>query len=209
MSATPAFAEDPATAAYYEQRAAEYDEWYLGEGLFARRERPGWHEAVGSLVELVASLPAARTVDVACGTAFVSRHLRGDVVGFDRSPSMVEIARRRLRRGLVAVGDALSLGVASGSADRVFAGHFYGHLPADERARFLAEARRIAPELVVVDSARRPGIPDEGWQQRTLNDCSTHQVFKRYFDGPGLAAELGGEVLLAGPWFVAARATWR
>jgi hypothetical protein len=26
----PAFARDPATAAYYDQCAAEYDEWYLG-----------------------------------------------------------------------------------------------------------------------------------------------------------------------------------
>ena len=30
--------------AYYDARAAEYDDWYLGTGLFASRERPGWHE---------------------------------------------------------------------------------------------------------------------------------------------------------------------
>ena len=31
---------------YYDTRAPEYDEWYLGLGRFAARERPGWHEAV-------------------------------------------------------------------------------------------------------------------------------------------------------------------
>jgi len=50
MSATPAFATDPATAAYYDQRAAEYDEWYTGAGLFARRDRPGWHDEVAQVI---------------------------------------------------------------------------------------------------------------------------------------------------------------
>ena len=35
--------------AYYDTRAPEYDEWYLGTGRFAERERPGWDEEVGEL----------------------------------------------------------------------------------------------------------------------------------------------------------------
>jgi hypothetical protein len=27
---------------YYDRRAPEYDDWYLGRGLFAVRDRPGW-----------------------------------------------------------------------------------------------------------------------------------------------------------------------
>ena len=27
---------------YYERRAHEYDDWWLGTGLFADRDRPGW-----------------------------------------------------------------------------------------------------------------------------------------------------------------------
>ena len=39
-----------------------------------------------------------------------------------------------------------------------------------------------------------------------LNDGSEWTVYKRYFSGPGLVAELGGgEVLLDGAWFVAVR----
>jgi hypothetical protein len=57
---------------------------------------------------------------------------------------------------------------------------YYGHLLADERERLLAEARRVARELVVLDAALRPdGAPD------------------------GLLAELGGgRVLHSGDWFV-------
>ncbi len=72
----PAFARDPATAAYYERRADEYDDWYLGRGRFAARERRGWEVELDRVVDLVRSLPAARTLDVACGSGFLTRHLR-------------------------------------------------------------------------------------------------------------------------------------
>jgi SAM-dependent methyltransferase len=201
-----AFASDPATAAYYERRAAEYDDWYEGTGLFASRVRPGWHEEVDELVALIRRLPACRTLDVACGTGFLTRHLAGYVVGLDQSPAMVAIAQHRLRDGLALVGDSLALPFADGAFDRLFTGHFYGHLPPGERERFLAETARVARELVVVDTAWREGVPPEGYEERRLNDGSVHRVFKRYLVATELAAELAGEVLYAGRWFVAVRA---
>jgi ubiquinone/menaquinone biosynthesis C-methylase UbiE len=104
------------------------------------------------------------------------------------------------------VGDALALPFADGAFARVFTGHFYGHLAPEERAAFLREARRVAGELIVVDSALRDGVEPEEWQTRTLNDGSEHQVFKRFLTADGLAEEIGGQPLLSGRWFVAARA---
>ncbi len=207
-TAPHAFATDPATAAYYEQRAREYDDWYTGQGKFAERDRPGWEAGVEQVVHLVRGLPPARTLDVACGTGFLTRHLRGFVVGIDQSPSMAAIARSRLSEGAALVGNGLRLAVADQSFDRVFTGHFYGHLPPVERTAFLAEARRVAGELIVVDSARRPGVEPEQWQERVLNDDSRHRVYKRYLSGDQLADEIGGQPLLDGQWFVAARVSW-
>jgi ubiquinone/menaquinone biosynthesis C-methylase UbiE len=204
--AGPGFATDPAIVSYYERRAAEYDEWYDGRGLFASRDRPGWADAVGELVDMVRGIPPAATVDVACGTAFLTRHLRGTVIALDRSPAMALIARSRLGAGRVVVGDALGFPFGDRSVDRVFTAHFYGHLPAPERERFLRESRRVATELVVVDSARRASEDAEQLQVRTLNDGSTHRVFKRYLTAEQLAAEIGGEPVLSGAWFVGARA---
>lgn len=147
----------------------------------------------------------ARTLDVACGTGFLTQHLRGLTVGVDQSRSMVGIARSRLAGRRVLVGDALALPVAGAAFERVFTGHFYGHLSPEERVAFLAEARRVAGELVVVDSAWRPGVEPEQWQERVLNDGSRHRVYKRYLTAGQLAGELGGEVLFDGTWFVAAR----
>ena len=55
----------------------------------------------------------------------------------------------------------------------------------------------------------RPGGDDEAWarwEERPLKDGSTWPVFKRVFDPDALAAELGGDVLHAGRWFVVVRA---
>jgi SAM-dependent methyltransferase len=202
-----AFATDPATAAYYEQRALEYDEWYTGQGRFAERDRPGWQAGVEQVIDLVRRLPPGRTLDVACGTGFLTRHLRGFVVGIDQSRSMAAIARSRLCEGAL-VGDALRLAVGDRAVDRVFTGHFYGHLSPGERTAFLAEARRVADELIVVDSALRPGVEAEQWQERVLNDDSHHWVYKRYLCGDQLAEEIGGQTLLDGQWFVAAKVSW-
>lgn len=194
---------DEAMRAYYEQRAGEYDDWWLGRGIFAQRERRGWHEEVEAMLEALRALPPARTLDVACGTAFVTRRLRGEVVGLDQSETMVEIAAARLPEGRAVRGDAVPLPFGDGAFDRVFTGHFYGHLLEGERERFVAEARRVAPELVVLDSALRDDVEAEEWQERKLNDGSRHRVYKRFFTPDALLAELGGgRVLHAGRWFV-------
>jgi ubiquinone/menaquinone biosynthesis C-methylase UbiE len=126
------------------------------------------------------------------------------VAALDQSPRMVEVARARLPAARVVCGEAVPHPIADRAFDRVFTSHIYGPLQADERAAFLAEARRVAPELVVVDSARRPDKPAEDWQERVLEDGSRHGVYKRWFEADALADELGGgEILHAGDWFVA------
>jgi demethylmenaquinone methyltransferase/2-methoxy-6-polyprenyl-1,4-benzoquinol methylase len=120
---------------------------------------------------------------------------------------MLTEASRQAPRATLLRGDALSLPFPNATFDRVFTGHFYGHLRTDERARFLAEAARVATEIVVVDSSCANAEVDEEVQRRVLQDGSAWEVYKRYFSGAGLAAELGGgEVLLDGAWFVVVRA---
>jgi ubiquinone/menaquinone biosynthesis C-methylase UbiE len=189
--------------AYYDRRAPEYDDWYVGSGLFARLARPGWEEDLAALEATVAALPAARTLDVACGTGWLTRHLAGPVTGLDQSAAMLAIARERVPEAELVQGDGLALPFADGAFERIFTGHFYGHLQEAERSAFLAEARRVARELVVVDAAERPDEPPEAWQERKLRDGSRHRVYKRFFRPDDLVRELGGgRVLYDGPWFV-------
>jgi SAM-dependent methyltransferase len=103
-------------------------------------------------------------------------------------------------------GDALSLPFEDGAFDRVFTSYFYCHLEEDDRARFVAEARRVARELVVVASIRRGDDVAARWDDRVLSDGSRWTVFKRVFDATDLAQELGGEIVFAGSWFIVVRA---
>jgi demethylmenaquinone methyltransferase/2-methoxy-6-polyprenyl-1,4-benzoquinol methylase len=193
--------------AYYDTRAPEYDDWYLGQGLFADRDRPGWKAELTQVTETIASLSPGRTLDVACGTGFLTRHLRGVVVGLDQSPRMLDKATRQAPHATFTQGDALALPFPNDSFTRVFTGHFYGHLGDAERERFLAEAQRVAPELVIVDASRAHSAVDDDVQERVLNDGTRWEVYKRWFTGSGLATELGGgDVLHDGHWFVVVQA---
>jgi ubiquinone/menaquinone biosynthesis C-methylase UbiE len=192
---------------YYDARAPEYDDWYLGVGRFADRDRPGWNEELADLIATIEALPPKPTLDVACGTGFLTRHLSGEITVLDQSARMLAIAADRRPDASFVQGDGLDLPFEDGSFERLFTGHFYGHLEERERVRFLAEARRVARELVVVDASQAHSSVDEEIQERILNDGSCWTVYKRYFEPHGLAAELGGgEVLHAGRWFVMVRA---
>ena len=192
--------------AYYDRRASEYDDWWLGRGLYADRDRPGWEDELRLLEGVIRDLPAVRTLDVACGTGFLTRHLRGDVVGLDASERMLEVARRQAPQARFEHGDALSLPFDDDAFDRVFTSYFYCHLEDDERERFLAEARRVGSKLVVVASIRGDGDAFERWEDRRLKDGSQWSVYKRVFEGSDLADELGGAVVFKGSWFVVVQA---
>ena len=192
---------------YYDARAPEYDDVWLGRGQFAHRGESNWFEEVTLLLGAIASLPSATTLDVACGTGFLTRHLHGDVTGLDQSGQMLDEARRKAPRASFVQGDALDLPFPDGSFDRVFTSFFYGHLEGEQGERFIAECRRVARELVFVDASRERADVDAEHQQRVLDDGSTWSVFKRYFRAEELADELGGgDVLHAGRWFVMVRA---
>lgn len=188
--------------AYYEARAREYDDWWLGRGLYAESRPTDWDEERTRLEGWIADLPLARTLDVACGTGFMTRHLRGEVVGLDQSEAMLEVARAQAPNAEFLRGNALDLPFDDGAFDRVFTSYFYCHLEEPERRRFLAEARRVARDLVVVGTILSAGEKPNRWDERVLRDGTRWKVFKRVFVPEELAAELGGRVLHRSRLFV-------
>jgi ubiquinone/menaquinone biosynthesis C-methylase UbiE len=193
--------------AYYHARAREYDDWWLQRGLYEPRTDPAWQAERDQALAAVAALPPKRTLDVACGTGFVTRHIAGEVTGLDQSDEMIAVAQEQAPNATYVQGDGLDLPFQDGTFERVFTSHFYGHLEEGDREGFVAEARRLAPELVVFDAALHGGEPRFEWQERFLKDGTSWSVYKRFFTGEGLLAELGGgEVLFEGRWFVLVRA---
>src|SRR4051812_46509915 len=145
--------------AYYERRAREYDDWWLGSGLFAARDRPGWAEEVRELVAALGSLrrrdprrglrhrlPHPAPARIADGARTEPGHGRDHARAADRSGGRrgrrrpPPLRRRRLRARL---HQPLLRPPAAGGADGL-----RGRGPAGGRR---ARGRRLGP------APRRPG----------------------------------------------------
>ena len=190
---------------YYDRRAAEYDETTTA-GLDAETAA-AFAQEMAALGAVLAALPGGRVLDVACGTALFTQHLRGQVVALDQSGGMLKRARARVPTAWLVQAAVPALPFASSVFDRLVTCHLYGHLVEVERVAFVAEAWRVAPELVVIDTAASDLAAPDGWQERVLRNGCRYTIYKRHFTPAQLLAELGGdgEVLFAGRFFVAVR----
>ncbi|HSY23340.1 MAG TPA: class I SAM-dependent methyltransferase [Polyangiaceae bacterium] len=195
--------------AYYEARAAEYDDGIFGKTIASDGDRAQWLEEALRLAGVLASLPPARTLDVACGTGFLTKFLHGEVVGLDGSEAMLRLAAERVPNACFVRGDAFALPFADRAFERVVLGHFYGLVEDERRLSLLAEVRRVGYEVVVIDSVGEKGARETGWQDRSLKDGSRWRLYKRYFEARDLAEELGGDVLFEGRWVAVVRAPSR
>jgi SAM-dependent methyltransferase len=192
---------------YYNRRAPEYDGgidgayqyfWSLGvdvdlEALRAERR---------AVTRELARLPPCAFVDVGAGPGVFTAQIPGSGFAIDQSENALHRLRVEVGDVPAVRADATALPLCANAVTRLFAGHLYGHLEPPERATFLAEARRIADELLILDSGLPPGARPEEWQTRSLSDGSTHTVYKRHFDIDVLLAEVGGEPLFGGRYFV-------
>ncbi|HLJ67272.1 MAG TPA: class I SAM-dependent methyltransferase [Chloroflexota bacterium] len=185
-----------ATFEYYDRRAAEYDE-------------TSWEQSNGAdeSVRLVLStLPPASTLDIGCGTGYVSRWLPGSLTLMDASSSMLSIAKRRRPDATIVRASAPSLPFPDRTFGRAFAANLYGHLPLHQRVLLVGEMRRVAAELVVLEQVAGSGSFSEGPERRQLLDGSEFVIHKCYFTVERLLEELGGgEILMAGPEFAIIR----
>lgn len=187
---------------YYHLRACEYD-WGAWEPKTEEQA-----EEIASIVGVISALPAATTLDVACGTGFLSQHLPGEVTLLDASDDMLALAAPRMPTARLVRAEALPLPFAEASFQRVFSSHFYDHLEPVERKQFRTEASRVGGELILVQQTGT--THREGLERRALQDGSSHEIYKVYFTPDSLLDELGGgELLYRGPLLLAARRAWR
>src|SRR6266536_369264 len=119
---------------YYDRRAAEYDQT-ITDGMDAEATASIVHEAA-ALGRALAALPAGRVLDVGCGTALFTRHLRGEVVALDQSERMLRIAGTRIPAAHLVRAVAPSLPFVDAAFDRLFDGRFFVAVQARHRRRW-------------------------------------------------------------------------
>jgi hypothetical protein len=204
-------AETPEIWDYYDRRAAQgvrgvthAVEYWNGLGVVVSAADVE-AEAAELALHLEAMAPAT-FVEVGAGPGTFTSLLPGDGVALDQSAANLRVLLAGPAQVPAVRADARSLPIRDGGVERVYATHIYGLLPPESRLALVAEAKRVARELVIVDAGRPAGVPAEHWQDRTLPDGSAWRVFRRHFSGPDLAAEVDGDVVYAGRFYVVVQA---
>ncbi|MFF4391762.1 class I SAM-dependent methyltransferase [Streptomyces sp. NPDC001552] len=125
-----------------------------------------------------------------CGTGVWTQFLRSPVVALDQSAEMLELTHARAPWGKRVRALFPPLPFATGAFHRMVTANFYGLLRPAERAAFLAEARRTARELIVIDLRSDGDLHEEKIELRSVAD-TTYPIHRRRFNPaePALGAE--------------------
>ena len=106
-------------------------------------------------------------------------------------------------------GDALALPFPDDSFDRVFTGHFYGHLEVPERDSSSRGAAR-GSRARLVDASKDPAASTSTCRRASSATARPGRSTSATSPGRGSLTELGGgDVLFEGAWFVVVRAALR
>jgi ubiquinone/menaquinone biosynthesis C-methylase UbiE len=187
--------------AYYAARAPEYDRVY---------RKPERQADLRAIERWLPTVFAGRSLlEVACGTGYWTQFLAPvapRILAVDAAAETLAIARARVAAAHVqfVVGDAYRLPVAAGGFEAGFAGFWFSHVTRARVAEFLRgfhAALVPGAKVVLLDNLFIPGSSTplserdgEGdtYQQRPLQDGSTHRVLKNFPSEGELREAVGG-----------------
>jgi ubiquinone/menaquinone biosynthesis C-methylase UbiE len=149
--------------------AERYD--HQVEVLFGGAAAAMRRQALVPLKAALAGRPAAKLLDVGCGTGHFLREVKAnyprlDVTGLDLSAHYLAVARRELRswsRARLVVGGAETMPFADGQFDAITCMYLFHELPPSVRRSVVGEIRRVLRPggmLVFVDSLQPGDEPD-------------------------------------------------
>jgi len=185
--------------AYYDARAAEYEEAYtLGTGTTSIRDPEVFRTEAQLLAGVVSRIVQGEVMDLACGTAYWMPNYAASChrfTLFDQSAGMLAEARAKADRlGILArctflQGDFFEYEFEPGGYDSVVVGFFLSHLTeAQESTLFDALRKMLRPagRFLILDSAWSPARAEVNAkverQPRSVNDGTAFEIFKRYCD---------------------------
>ena len=176
-------------ADYYAKRAAEY------ERIYAKPERQA---DLAALRVRIGKMFAGKSVlELACGTGFwteVIAESATQVTALDLNDEVLEIARAKANAARVDYrrGSAYEIPDLGRKHDALFAGHWWSHVLLDRLDAFLAHATAaVAPGALIAffdnryvtgssTPISRTDAAGNSYQERKLDDGSTHEVLKNF-----------------------------
>ena len=182
---------------YYDERAAEYDEFYAGGGPASIQDPEAYRKEVRRIATLLPAHIAGNHVDLACGTGFWMPYYHAkclQITLVDQSEQMLrQCSLRAERLGIgdkirIIRGDIFNYPFPNSRYDSALIGFLISHLSdAEERRLFEILGRILRPnaKFVIIDSVwseeRAATRSRTGLQKRRLNDGRAFEIYKRYF----------------------------
>ena len=181
---------------YYNERAEEYDQIYLGKE-YATIDPDVYKRDVVKVSKMISRFGKGHLIDIACGTGFWLPNYAGNcdqITFLEQSERMLSICKERVEKlGLKNIsnfiqGDFLDVNLETSKYDCALVGFLLSHLTHEQEKTFwgrLKEILKTNSQLMFIDSAwnkkRKQYREKEGIQERVLNDGRTFKVYKRYF----------------------------
>lgn len=187
---------------YYNARAGEYEEIYtlgkLGKRPVSISDPAIYKAEAKALSKLINRFCHGKHIDIACGTGFWLPFYAQNctkITLLDQSQQMLSMCQRKIRS--LEIEDKCSLlcedvfqhRFEPMAFDSALAGFFLSHLTPKLEGRFFQILKTILTpggRFLIIDSIwsteRAKHQKKEGWQERTLNDGSRFDIYKRYFD---------------------------
>lgn len=182
---------------YYDARAEEYDEIYMGKGP-ALQDPTSYKKDVGRICRMISIFGRGHLIDIGCGTGFwLPYYARNcsQITLLDQSQRMLLECRRRIMSlGVEEIcrlvqEDFFKATIEDFLFDSAIVGFFVSHLSSELEQLFFRKLKKILKpngSLMLIDSAwskkRGQFRKKEGVQERALNDGRTFTIYKRYFD---------------------------
>ena len=184
--------------AYYNERAAEFDEIYtLGKPPGTVTDPELYKEEARSLGNLVREHCRGSILDIPSGTGYwLQFYAAGcsSITLVDQSENMLAEGREKAREhGVEPItrfmeSDALEVSFEDRTFDSILVGFFLSHVTDGQMDLFLQSLRNaLKPggRVLILDTGwtrYRGSRPKEGTTVRTLNDGRQFEIYKRYFD---------------------------
>ena len=176
-------------AAYYAQRAAEY------ERIYAKPERQADLAALRARIGKI--FKGKQVLELACGTGYwtdVIASKAAQVTALDLNEEVLQIARTKPNAAKVRFqrGSAYEIPDHGRLHDALFAGFWWSHVPLERLDDFLKDiSSRIKPGALIafldnryVEGSSTPVSRTDAagntYQLRSLDDGSTHEVLKNF-----------------------------
>ena len=139
-------------------------------------------------MKMVPSKEKMRVLDVGCGTGtYLNLYQKGGckAFGMDRSPAMIDVARRKLgQRAELHIGDASQMPYPDGIFDLVIAFFALHEMPASIRSKVVNESKRVMKKdgrILLVDYHPGPIRFPKGWILKIMITCIEMAAGQKHF----------------------------